>query len=159
VTQYKRIASDTSKSVFTVHCIDAQDRPARGEDWSARLRLLNKRRPFRPRPERCSPCWVNRSKRSAPGSKKSMPECRKASAVRTILATIPGVGPITALTLATEMDPVLFESGRHLAAWVGLTPKEHSTGGKQRMGKITVTGAGLAHLVSVDRSPRVPVPA
>jgi transposase len=83
----------------------------------------------------------------------------KASAVSTRLATISGVSPVTALTLATEIDPASFESGRHLAAWVGLTPKEHSTGGKRRMGKITVTGAGLAHLVSVDRSPRVPVPA
>jgi transposase len=59
----------------------------------------------------------------------------KASAVSTRLATIPGVGPVIALTLATEINPAAFESGRHLAAWVGLTPKEHSTGGKQRMGQ------------------------
>jgi transposase len=64
----------------------------------------------------------------------------KASAVSTRLATIPGVGQIIALTLATEIDPAAFESGRHLAAWVGLTPKEHSTGGKQRMGKISRAG-------------------
>ena len=64
----------------------------------------------------------------------------KASAVSTRLATIPGVGPVTALTLAIEIDPVAFQSGRHLAAWVGLTPKEHSTGGKQRMGKISRAG-------------------
>ena len=56
------------------------------------------------------------------------------------LATIPGVGPITALTLAIEIDPAQFESGRHLAAWAGLTPKEHSTGGKQRMGGISRAG-------------------
>ena len=53
---------------------------------------------------------------------------------------IPGVGPITALTLAIEIDPEAFESGRHLAAWAGLTPKEHSTGGKQRMGGISRAG-------------------
>ena len=64
----------------------------------------------------------------------------KASEVSTRLATIPGVGPVIALTLATEIDPAAFESGRHLAAWVGLTPKEHSTGGKQRMGKISRAG-------------------
>ena len=64
----------------------------------------------------------------------------KASAVSTRLATIPGVGPVIALTLVTEIDPAAFESGRHLAAWVGLTPKEHSTGGKQRMGKISRAG-------------------
>lgn len=64
----------------------------------------------------------------------------KANPVSKRLATIPGVGPITALTLAIEIDPAAFESGRHLAAWVGLTPREHSTGGKQRMGGISRAG-------------------
>jgi transposase len=64
----------------------------------------------------------------------------KANEVSQRLATIPGVGPITALTLAIEIDPQAFESGRHLAAWAGLTPKEHSTGGKQRMGGISRAG-------------------
>jgi transposase len=59
----------------------------------------------------------------------------KANAISQLLATIPGIGPIIALTLAIEVDPSAFESGRHLAAWIGLTPKEHSTGGKQRMGR------------------------
>jgi hypothetical protein len=54
----------------------------------------------------------------------------KANAVRQRLAMIPGVGPVTALTLAIEIDPLSFESGRHLAAWAGLTPPDHSTGGK-----------------------------
>jgi transposase len=53
---------------------------------------------------------------------------------------IPGVGPIVGLTLAVEVDPAAFQSGRHLAAWIGLTPKEHSTGGKQRMGGISRAG-------------------
>ena len=64
----------------------------------------------------------------------------KANEVSQRLATIPGVGPVTALTLAIEVDPAAFESGRHLAAWAGLTPKEHSTGGKQRMGGISRAG-------------------
>ena len=64
----------------------------------------------------------------------------KANPVSQRLATIPGVGPITALTLAIEIDPAQFESGRHLAAWAGLTPKEHSTGGKQRLGRISRAG-------------------
>ena len=64
----------------------------------------------------------------------------KANPVSRRLATIPGVGPITALTLAIEVDPAQFESGRHLAAWAGLTPLEHSTGGKQRIGKISRAG-------------------
>ena len=64
----------------------------------------------------------------------------KVNEVSQRLATIPGVGPVTALTLAVDIDPAAFESGRHLAAWAGLTPKEHSTGGKQRMGGISRAG-------------------
>lgn len=64
----------------------------------------------------------------------------KANPVSRRLATIPGVGPITALSLAVEIDPAAFESGRHLAAWIGLTPREHSTGGKPRMGGISRAG-------------------
>jgi transposase len=64
----------------------------------------------------------------------------KANPVSQLLSTIPGVGPITALTLAIEIDPAAFESGRHLAAWAGLTPREHSTGGKPRMGRISRAG-------------------
>jgi transposase len=67
-------------------------------------------------------------------------QAHKANPVSTRLATIPGIGPITALTLATEIDPTAFKTGRHLAAWTGLTPKQHSTGGKQRMGAISRAG-------------------
>lgn len=57
------------------------------------------------------------------------------------LATIPGIGPITASALAvTVADPSLFRSGRHLAAWLGLTPRERSSGGKQRLGRISKQG-------------------
>jgi hypothetical protein len=61
----------------------------------------------------------------------------KANPLSQRLATIPGIGVIIALTLAIEIDPAAFKSGRHLAAWIGLTPKEHSTAGKQRMGGIS----------------------
>ncbi len=64
----------------------------------------------------------------------------RANPLSVLLATIPGIGPITALTLAIEIDAAAFESGRHLASWIGLTPKEHSTGGKQRMGGISRVG-------------------
>jgi len=57
------------------------------------------------------------------------------------LAQIPGVGPIVATTLVMKApDPHLFPSGRHFAAWIGLTPKDHSTAGKTRLGKITRAG-------------------
>ena len=57
------------------------------------------------------------------------------------LATIPGVGPITAsLIAATVTDIGLFKSARHFAAWLGLVPRQHSTGGKARLGRITKAG-------------------
>lgn len=63
------------------------------------------------------------------------------------LATMPGIGPVTALTLAIEINPAAFASGRHFAAWLGLTPREHSTGGKPRMGGISRAGnERLRHL-------------
>jgi transposase len=64
----------------------------------------------------------------------------RANAISQLLATIPGIGPIIELTLAIEIDPKAFQSGRHLAAWLGLTPREHSTGGKQRLGGISRAG-------------------
>ena len=57
------------------------------------------------------------------------------------LAKIPGVGPIGASALVMKTpDPRAFPSGRHFAAWLGLTPKDHSTAGKTRLGKITRAG-------------------
>jgi transposase len=56
------------------------------------------------------------------------------------LAAVPGIGPIIAITLSLKIDPAHFASGRHFAAWLGLTPKEHSTGGKPRLGKISKAG-------------------
>ena len=67
-------------------------------------------------------------------------EQHKANAVSRLLAGIPGVGPITAITMALTVNPADFESGRHLAAWLGLTPREHSTAGKHRLGKISKAG-------------------
>jgi transposase len=64
----------------------------------------------------------------------------KANPLSVALAKIPGVGPITALTLVSEIEPAHFRSGRHLAAWIGLTPKERSTGGRQIMGGISRAG-------------------
>jgi transposase len=65
----------------------------------------------------------------------------RANATSRRLAQIPGVGPIgaTALVMKTP-DPCTFPSGRHFAAWLGLTPKDHSTAGKTRLGKITRAG-------------------
>ena len=57
------------------------------------------------------------------------------------LAKIPGVGPIGAVLLKMKTpDPELFRSGRQFAAWIGLTPRDHSTAGKVRLGVITRAG-------------------
>ena len=64
----------------------------------------------------------------------------KASAVSRRLAEIPGVGWVTALTLSLRVDASQFRSGRHLAAWIGLVPRDRSTGGKQRLGGISRAG-------------------
>lgn len=57
------------------------------------------------------------------------------------LATIPGIGPITAsLLAATITDPSAFKNGRQMAAWLGLVPRQNSSGGKDRLGGITKTG-------------------
>jgi transposase len=57
------------------------------------------------------------------------------------LAEIPGVGPIGAALMAMKVvNPRAFRSGRDFAAWLGLTPKDHSTAGKQRLGVITRAG-------------------
>jgi transposase len=57
------------------------------------------------------------------------------------LEEIPGVGPIVATALMAEVgDWKTFSSGRSLAAWIGLVPRQHSTGGKERLGRISKQG-------------------
>lgn len=57
------------------------------------------------------------------------------------LMTIPGIGPLIATALVTLAPPAsTFRKGRDFAAWLGLTPRQHSTGGKQRLGSTTKMG-------------------
>ena len=57
------------------------------------------------------------------------------------LEEIPGIGPIVATALVAEVgDWTIFSSGRNLAAWIGLVPRQHSTGGKDRLGGISKQG-------------------
>ena len=59
------------------------------------------------------------------------------------LEAIPGVGVITATALvATIGDATQFHSGRQLAAWLGLVPRQYSSGGKARLGRISKRGDG-----------------
>ncbi len=65
----------------------------------------------------------------------------EASQVSKRLATIPGVGLITATALAATVDdPQRFRTARHFASWLGLSPRQHSTGGRARLGAITRRG-------------------
>src|SRR5271168_1103515 len=78
------------------------------------------------------------------------------------LMTIPGIGPVGATALAASVtDPHQFRSGRQFAAWLGLTPLQKSSGGKERLGRITKMGdkylrklliVGMTSLVSRAKS-------
>jgi transposase len=58
-----------------------------------------------------------------------------------LLATIPGVGIMGASAIATTVtDPSLFRSGREFAAWLGMTPRQNSSGGKERLGRTSKRG-------------------
>ncbi len=65
----------------------------------------------------------------------------RAAAIPRQLQTMPGVGPITALAVETFAPPMdQFRRGRDFAAWLGLVPRQHSSGGKQRLGKTSKMG-------------------
>jgi transposase len=57
------------------------------------------------------------------------------------LMAVPGVGPVLASAIVASVpDPHAFKTGRNLAAWIGLVPKQNSSGGKARLGGITKQG-------------------
>jgi transposase len=65
---------------------------------------------------------------------KTHPECQR-------LMTIPGIGPLSATALvAAVSDASAFKNGRQFAAWLGLVPRQHSTGGKERLLGISKRG-------------------
>ena len=70
------------------------------------------------------------------------------------LQTMPGVGPITALAIETFAPPMdVFKCGRDFAAWLGLVPRQHSTGGKQVLGKVSKMGQRDIRRLSLARWP------
>ena len=76
------------------------------------------------------------------GLEKQIVAHARRSDVARRLATIPGVGPITASLITATVSEGIgnFKSARHFAAWLGLVPRQHSSGGKTRLGKITKAG-------------------
>ena len=86
------------------------------------------------------------------------------------LQTMPGIGPITAMAVSAFAPPMeIFRRGRDFAAWVGLVPKQHSTGGKQKLGRtsnplgtmlrMTLTGNGWGRERSAGFWSSVPCPS
>jgi len=66
------------------------------------------------------------------------------------LMTIPGVGELVATAMVASIDPMMFDNSRQLPAWLGLTPRQYTTGGNVRLGRITKHGdkylrMGLVH--------------
>jgi transposase len=127
--QYKRIAVDTSKAVFTLYGVNDQERPLLQRNLKrAELETF------------FSTLAIATLDQRIEALEEELLAVHKALPVSQRLIAVPGIGPITAITLALSVEPRHFASGRHFAAWLGLTPKEHSTGGKPRLGKISKAG-------------------
>ena len=73
------------------------------------------------------------------------------------LQTLPGVGPLTALAVeAFAPDMSQFKRGRDFAAWLGLVPRQHSSGGKERLGRISKAGqADIRRLLIIGAMSRI----
>ncbi|MDD7973934.1 IS110 family transposase [Roseinatronobacter alkalisoli] len=73
------------------------------------------------------------------------------------LQTMPGIGPLTAIAVeAFGPDMTQFKTGRDFAAWLGLVPKQHSSGGKERLGRMTKAGqADIRRLLIIGAMSRV----
>ena len=77
---------------------------------------------------------------AAAGMKATIQEATRGATMRR-LQTMPGVGPITAMAIETFAPPMaVFRRGRDFAAWLGLVPRQHSTGGRPLLGKISKMG-------------------
>ncbi len=80
-------------------------------------------------------------KRQILGADRRVLAWHRSSKTSKRLEAIPGVGPLIATALvASAPDPHIFRSGRDLSAWIGLVPKQNSTGGKERLGNISKAG-------------------
>ena len=73
------------------------------------------------------------------------------------LQTLPGVGPLTALAVeAFAPDMSQFKRGRDFAAWLGLVPRQHSSGGKERLGRFSKAGqADIRRLLIIGAMSRI----
>ena len=78
---------------------------------------------------------------SIDAAEKRIAAANRRSPTAQLLDRVPGVGPLIASVIAASVpDPGAFKSGRDFAAWLGLTPKQNSSGGKAKLGAITKQG-------------------
>jgi transposase len=81
------------------------------------------------------------ARRQILGADRRIMAIHKSSELSKRLEAIPGVGPLSAAALVANIpDARAFASGRDMSAWIGLVPKQHSTGGKERSGSISKAG-------------------
>lgn len=88
---------------------------------------------------------------------KKLKELSAQSDMARRLRTMPGVGPLTALAVeAFGPDMAQFKCGRDFAAWLGLVPRQHSSGGKDRLGRISKAGqADIRRLLVIGAMTRI----
>lgn len=73
------------------------------------------------------------------------------------LQTIPGIGPMTAMAIDTFAPPMdVFKNGRALSAWLGLVSRQYSSGGKERLGRVSKAGqADIRRLLIIGAMSRL----
>ena len=108
----------------------------------------------------CSPACTRKSARSRSASPRSSASCAPSPRpipVVTRLRTIPGIGLLTATALVGSVGHIhAFRRARQFASWLGLTPREHSSGPRRRLGGISKRGDVLPPLPAHARRPRRP---
>jgi len=122
------VGLDIAKSVFQVHGVDADPSDKRLPDVArACLAALG--------------AHLRRLKEQILEFDRMIMAWHQSSEASKRLDAIPGVGPMLATALvASVADPKAFRSGRNFSAWIGLVPKQHSSGGKDRLGSISKQG-------------------
>ena len=141
----KRIVLDLAKYVFQLHGVDSHEQPV--------LRKKLKREHilpyFRDLPacligmEACSSTnyWARELQKLGHTVKLMAPQFADSDPGAKRLQQIPGIGPVTATALISGVgDASQFKRGRDMAAWLGLTPGQHSSGGKEHLLSISKHG-------------------
>src|SRR5262249_24039043 len=149
------VGLDIAKSVFQVHCVDADGEVVLRRQLKRRyvLAFFQKLPPFLVGIEACASSHHWSRELQAPGhTVRLMPPAYvkpyvkrhkndAADETSKRLDEIPGVGPALATALvACIADPKAFRSGRDFSAWIGLVPKQNSSGGKEKLGSISKQG-------------------